>query len=139
MGLVHAKADELRNAGIAVEIREGRGRGTSERGGEDGRAEGPGDSSPGEALQAYLDDAVAEGAVGRDVARELLEAGREVWKERGEGVSTGEAASAVTTDLRIDSVSVVGFGSFRREVLCPMRGRGVVLLRGTNRDFGSGR
>ncbi len=50
--------------------------------------------------------------------------------------ATSEKTSVM---IELDSVSIAGFGSFRKEVSYPLSNRGVVLLRGTNKDFGSDR
>jgi len=46
-------------------------------------------------------------------------------------------SSSTTTDLILEKVTVEGFGSFRRKVCYPLDNRGLVLLRGSNKDGGA--
>ena len=43
------------------------------------------------------------------------------------------------TNLKLESVSLEGFGSFKEKVTYPLNERGLVLVRGTNKDGGGDR
>lgn len=145
------KLDELRGAGVAVEIRDDQPRY------QDGMVAGiPSaesdeeiieleDLSPKATLAAYLDNEVESGELGEISAKVLLEKGLELLGETIDAAANKSLAlkvpsnEALVTELEVESVSILGFGSFRQEVLYPLRNRGVVLLRGTNKDYGSDR
>ena len=85
--------------------------------------------------------------LGEATAKALLEGGLDMLREITDAAGEGDNASsskapprdATVTELKLESVSVQGFGSFRTEVDYPLNNRGVVLLRGTNEDHGSDR
>lgn len=144
------KLEELRDAGITVEIRDGQPQSQEEMAATSqiiGKKENfLEDLSPEATLVAYLDSEVENGEIDQATAKLLLEKGKDTVRESSNDESyKGDASSSLNsplrevrvTELQLDSVSLVGFGSFRRKAVYPLRKRGVVLLRGTNKDFGS--
>jgi DNA repair exonuclease SbcCD nuclease subunit len=148
------RLDDFRKSGISVEIRDlpppqRRVEETSQAGmsPETSRAgtsssEGGGrveleDLSPETTLAAYLHSEVNRSELRATTAKRLLECGRDLIREAKDVHSDkGEYSLSLNspTELDIESVSVLGFGSFRQEVVYPLRNRGVLLLRGTNKD-----
>jgi len=138
------KLEELRNAGISVEIRDGQSQDQDESEvpssstTEEGEVELE-DLSPKATLTAYLDNEVDNEDLGEATAKKLLEMGEEILGESSEDASQSSSDNKMTavSKLEIKSVSIRGFGSFRQETVYPLHNRGVVLLRGINKDFGS--
>lgn len=148
------RVDELRSAGIAVDIRDvqmrpnegGDGASLSEQatGANAEDAVALEELSPFATLKAYLNSEVASGAMGEETRKKLLTEGELMLKELSEdALQNGGLApivnTATMTHIELDSVVIAGFGSFRKKVKYPLSKRGVVLLRGTNKDFGSDR
>jgi len=137
------KLEELRNAGISVEIRDVQSQDQDESETFDSTtAEGEvelEDLSPKAILTAYLDNEVDNEDLGEATAKKLLEMGQEMLGESSfEDISQSSPGNKMTvSELAIKSVSIRGFGSFRQETIYPLHNRGVVLLRGINKDFGS--
>jgi hypothetical protein len=82
--------------------------------------------------------------MGEETRKKLLTEGELMLKELSEdALQNGGLApivnTATMTHIELDSVVIAGFGSFRKKVKYPLSKRGVVLLRGTNKDFGSDR
>ena len=144
------RLDEFRKSGISVELRDVPQQekvdevfqaGISMSGG--GEKVELEDLSPSTTLSAYLDSEVNRSELGETTAKRLLECGeyllreaKDANNEKGENSSSSNSP----TELEIESVSVLGFGSFRQAVVYPLSNRGVLLLRGTNKDdFGSDR
>jgi DNA repair exonuclease SbcCD nuclease subunit len=98
--------------------------------------------SPKATLAAYLDDEVASGSLGETASEKLFETGVELIRNTtGLDTINGDSSiamcplsDALVSQLEIEAVSVRGFGSFRQEVVYPLSNRGLVLLRGTNKD-----
>jgi DNA repair exonuclease SbcCD nuclease subunit len=140
-----AKINELRDAGVTVEIRNSHAEPMEVNTGDlEGNSE-PLDfeeMTPRATLEAYINNELGNAVLGERTATRLLNDGltilTELDKELGhEDVpATSEKTSVM---IELDSVSIAGFGSFRKEVSYPLSNRGVVLLRGTNKDFGSDR
>jgi hypothetical protein len=64
----------------------------------------------------------------------------------GDNYTSGHAAASSsssverrTTDFQLHSVTIEGFGPFRDKISYPLLDRGLVLLRGSNRDGGADR
>ncbi|KAL7529811.1 hypothetical protein ACHAXR_003170 [Thalassiosira sp. AJA248-18] len=145
------KLDELREVGITVEIRDSQPQsqdaaaaGMSPEGVDEQEIELE-DLSPKATLAAYLDNEVENDELGEATANMVLGNGVELLRDLIDAAANDTSQSlnsppneAKVTELEIESVSVLGFGSFRQETVYPLRNRGVVLLRGTNKD-GSGR
>jgi hypothetical protein len=75
------------------------------------------------------------------MAEELLKAGLSLLGELEllEDSNNVFYPSGNMTDLLLESVSLQGFGSFKDQVTYPLRERGLVLVRGTNKDGGHDR
>eukprot|EP00956_Cyclotella_meneghiniana_P030441 scaffold76682_cov82-Cyclotella_meneghiniana.AAC.1 len=97
------------------------------------------DLSPKATLEAYIKNEVDTGAIkDTNFSTKLLKDGGAILDELGNDSSHSDASRAKKpVTMELDSVSITGFGSFRKEVNYPLSNRGVVLLRGTNKDFGS--
>ncbi|KAL3792558.1 hypothetical protein HJC23_005528 [Cyclotella cryptica] len=142
-----AKIKELRDAHVTVEIRnfqsEPMETSPTHGGGPLEVDEQPlelEELSPRATLEAYLKNEVNAGALGKDTANKVLNDGHAILNELNEETSQKNVESSPTkspVSIEFDSVSLVGFGSFRKEFNYPLNKRGVVLLRGTNKDFGS--
>ena len=138
-----AKLEEFRNAGISVEIRDVQSQDQDESEVPSSITTTEGDVeledlSPKATLTAYIDNEVDNEDLGEATAKKLLEMGEELLGKSSEDTSQSSPSSKMTvSELEIKSVSIRGFGSFRRETVYPLHNRGVVLLRGVNKDFGS--
>ncbi|KAL7542726.1 hypothetical protein ACHAWF_007242 [Thalassiosira exigua] len=137
------KMKRLREAGVSVELRDGQPKfGTEIRPQNNDTALELESLSPKATLSAYLDDEVQNGRLREATAKGLLHHGLVLL---GQSTNASEASPSSkpptsetsVTELEIESVSLLGFGSFRKEVTYPLTSRGVVLLRGTNDDIGS--
>ena len=132
-----ATVARLRKAGAAVEIREVKAIPS--------RAIGPGvfdedkrqleELTPAVTLASYFDEEVSRSSMTNVTARELLKAGMQLLEEIE--ASDESSSSNVLTDIKLCSVSLEGFGPFKDRVTYPLLDRGLVLLRGTNKDGGS--
>jgi hypothetical protein len=137
-----AKVKALRSAGALVEVREVRSAALDTKG-----MIGSIDVSmleemtPQKALAAFCSEETRREAMSNSTAEELLKAGSLLIDdmELSEGYSNLLSVSTNTTNLVLESVSIKGFGPFKDEVEYPLLDRGLVLLRGTNRDGGSDR
>ena len=136
--LVH-HVDMLRKAGVIVEVRElsqeelpslaDNGLGSFQQWE---------DFSSAATWDAFLDDQVKREAFSKVTADELRTTGLELLEELEVGKNEfGADHKRERTDLQLDFVSVKGFGPFQAETCYPLRERGLVLLRGSNRDGGS--
>lgn len=144
-----AKIKELRDTGVVVEIRNFQSEPMESipiDGDDHLKSDEPPleleELSPRTTLEAYIKNEINSGALGKDTANKLLKDGHallsELYDDTGrKNVVSSPSKSPVSIEL--DSVSLVGFGSFRKEFTYPLNNRGVVLLRGTNKDFGSDR
>ena len=140
----NVRIDEFRKSGISVELRDLPQQEKAENvfqagisssgGGEKLELE---DLSPKTTLSAYLDSEVNRSELGEATAKRLLECG-EVLLREAKDVYNDKSEYSLSlnspTELSVESVAVLGFGSFRQEVVYPLRNRGVLLLRGTNKD-----
>ena len=132
-----ATVSRLRKAGAAVEIREVKAIPS--------RAIGPGvfdkdtrqleELTPAVTLASYFDEEVNRSSMTNLTARELFKAGMELLEEVE--ASDESPSTNVLTDIKLCSVSLEGFGPFKDRVTYPLLDRGLVLLRGTNKDGGS--
>ena len=68
-------------------------------------------------------------ALARKLPDGVVEAGREIL---GETTAETAFAAAPPVHVSLDSVSVEGFGSFASRTEYPLRGRGLLLLRGAH-------
>ncbi|KAI2510628.1 calcineurin-like phosphoesterase-like protein [Fragilaria crotonensis] len=127
----------LRKAGAAVEIREVKAIPS--------RAIGAGafdqdkrqleELTPAVTLASYFEEEVNRSSMTNATASELLKAGMELLEEME--ASNETPTSSMLTDIKLCSVSLEGFGPFKDRVTYPLLDRGLVLLRGTNKDGGS--
>jgi hypothetical protein len=80
---------------------------------------------------------------GNEVLEELQEAGGETVNGDGaefaQSPTLNATGTAKGTDFHLISVTVQGFGPFRDEITYPLLNRGLVLLRGSNKDGGADR
>lgn len=83
----------------------------------------------------YLSCQVQRGAMSDSTRTMLLDAGLGILEEMEEGIEVSNNAHAV--DLVFHSVTLQGFGPFREKTTYPLNNRGMVLLRGNNRDGGA--
>jgi DNA repair exonuclease SbcCD nuclease subunit len=137
-----AKVKALRSAGALVEVREVKSAVLDAKGmivAEDvSMLE---EMTPQKALAAFCSQEARRENMSNSSAEELLKAGLLLIDdlELSEGHSNAFSVSANTTSLVVQSVAIKGFGPFKDEVKYPLLDRGLVLLRGTNRDGGSDR
>ena len=148
--LFDIRLEEIRASGVAIEIRDSQPQ-------EDNYGHVQADNSvfddkngfeledlsPRATLAAYLDGEVDCGALVEASSKRLLETGEELIREIS-GLENNNGKNSLTinslssgslvSQLQIEAVSVKGFGSFRQEVVYPLLNRGLVLLRGTNKD-----
>ena len=132
-----ATVARLRKQGAAVEIREVKAVPL--------RAMGPGafeedtrqleELTPEGSLTSYFAEEVNRESMSNTTAQELLQAGMELMEEME--ASNEIAPSNTLTDIQLSSVSLEGFGPFKDHTTYPLLDRGLVLLRGTNKDGGS--
>lgn len=139
-----AKINELRDKGVAVEIRNIQNKLLAESSLPTNKTLDEDeleveDLSPKATLEAYIKNEVDSGILDEESAQNLLSEGYKILNELTDNDSTPSPSVKYSVTLELDSVSVVGFGSFRKEVNYPLNNRGVVLLRGSNKDFGSDR
>ena len=87
---------------------------------------------------AYLREEQMRESISDENADTLLKVGLEILEEIGANTDLREELNS-SADLRLTSVSLEGFGSFREATRYPLWNRGLVLLKGTNNDGGSDR
>jgi DNA repair exonuclease SbcCD nuclease subunit len=135
---VDAHVDYLRQHGAMVEVREIKdeerlGRETMDR------QEDMEDLSPPSLWKAYLQEELERGSLDQASFGEVESLGLRLLDEvNDETTSSGTTVNPVN-DLKLSSVTVEGFGPFRDPVTYPLLDRGLVLLKGSNRDGGSDR
>jgi len=97
--------------------------------------------SPQSTLAAFLAEEVRRESMKNNTAEELLKAGLSLLDEleMSEELNGALCSSGNMTDLLLESVSLQGFGSFKDQVTYPLHGRGLVLVRGSNKDGGGDR
>ena len=149
--LFNDKLDEFRQSGISVEIRDIQSQqpedvdvlsssSSSSSSLNEDKIEFE-DQSPMTTFITYLSSEVnRSGELGEATVKKLTSYGEELLREANDGGTRrggGLVTPGITTgvcEIEIESVSILGFGSFRQEVLYPLTNRGVVLLKGTNND-----
>ena len=107
------------------------------------------DMTPHATLSSFLYHEIQREAIKNSTATELLSAGNSLIEEMegiendSSGSYSGNIDESVTskfsTELKLESITIQGFGSFKEVATYPLLDRGLVLLRGTNRDGGSDR
>lgn len=148
--LFDAKVKELRSVGASVEIRETKSIPNSfhSQGSADKVIQNDDldwllveDLSPLTTWTNFLQNEIKREAVKNSTAEVLLKAGNELLDEMGLLTSEEKHSnkSKDTTHLSLVDITVEGFGPFKEPATYPLLGRGIVLLRGSNRDGGSDR
>jgi DNA repair exonuclease SbcCD ATPase subunit/DNA repair exonuclease SbcCD nuclease subunit len=132
-----ATVAQLRKVGASVEIREVKAVPL--------RAIGPGDFdqdtrqleelTPEATLTSYLSEEVNRETMSNISAQELLQEGMLLLDEME--VSAESSTGYILANIDFSFVSLEGFGPFKSPVTYPLINRGLVLLRGSNRDGGS--
>ncbi len=140
----NARLEEFRQLGISVELRDFQSQEKGDEAFQGGKSSSEGGEqsdleflSPKTTLAAYLDSELDRSELVEDTARKLLEYGEALLREATDvHANKNDLSQSInpSIDLEIESVSVLGFGSFRDEVVYPLRNRGVLLLRGKNKD-----
>ena len=96
--------------------------------------------TPESTWRAFLDEEVRRGAMTNTTAESLLEAGLDLLGDlEADNEEFRFDLRQTATELKLSSVTVEGFGPFRDPITYPLWDRGLVLLRGTNKDGGSDR
>jgi DNA repair exonuclease SbcCD nuclease subunit len=145
--LFNVKLNEFRQSGISVEIRDIQSQqpedvdvlSSSSSSLNEDKIEFE-DQSPMTTFITYLSSEVNRSELGEATAKKLTSYGEDLLREANDGSTRrggGLVTPGITTgvcELEIESVSVLGFGSFCQEVLYPLSNRGVVLLKGVNND-----
>ena len=132
----------LRKYGTAVEIREVKQVPTESMGNPEAAQEWEELLTPESTWKAFIEDAVQREAMSSTKADAIFEAGMKLLEEiesdqEGSGAELRNGQFSNGTDLRLGSVTIQGFGPFKEQVTYPLLDRGLVLLRGSNRDGGS--
>jgi hypothetical protein len=145
------KVKALRSLGASVEIREvqsianGPMPGTGNMHADDLDWLLTEDMSPLTTWSNFLNEEVERCAIKNSTATVLMEAGSAMLDEMEEKSDSSpdddliDKGSRSSTNLSLDTVTVEGFGPFQECISYPLNDRGLVLLRGTNRDGGSTR
>lgn len=128
----------LRDAGVTVEIREAKDSHStqSESTGKD--FDHVPELSPTSTWKTYIQQEIERGVLSLEQAGTFLGRGQEIVDEIVLSRDTEDRLSSFT-DLVLDKVSVEGFGPFKKKTSYPLTKRGLVLLKGTNKDGGSDR
>jgi len=89
--------------------------------------------------KAFITEEIRREALSSGSAEALLQSGLEMIEEldASEGISPDQSKNM--TDLKLASVDLEGFGPFKELTTHPLLDRGLVLLRGSNKDGGSDR
>jgi len=95
--------------------------------------------SPMATLSTFLYHEVERGAMTNQTASTLLDAGKalldqDIDKATGDSNSQTLSSTHGPTHLCLESVTIQGFGPFKDSVTYPLMNRGLVLLRGSNKD-----
>jgi DNA repair exonuclease SbcCD ATPase subunit/DNA repair exonuclease SbcCD nuclease subunit len=138
--IVDGHAQLLRKSGASVEIREvkdlpleafGNNK-TSEQ-----QARELEEMSLESTWRAFLEEQVLRDAYSNATANELLDLGLEALRELETDESLHPRSMNEVTNLQLSAITVEGFGPFREKFTYPLLDRGLVLLRGINKDGGS--
>ncbi|CAJ1923078.1 unnamed protein product [Cylindrotheca closterium] len=133
---IATRINELREAGVTVEIRETKAKSLDKSELSGAKPVGE-EMTPESTWKAYI-----EGEKERDILTEakadsLLKEGLKLMEEiETNGGKLPEDSDAVT-DLKLKSVSMEGFGPFQSRITYPLDNRGLVLLKGRNSDSGA--
>lgn len=131
-------AQQLRKQGVSVEIREVKDLTLEPLGNTtDQQARELEEMSLESTWRAFLKEQVLRDVYSNATAEELLEAGLEALGELETDDKLQPRSSDHVTNLELKSMTVEGFGPFRDKLTYPLKNRGLVLLRGVNKDGGS--
>jgi DNA repair exonuclease SbcCD ATPase subunit/DNA repair exonuclease SbcCD nuclease subunit len=138
--IVDGHAQLLRKAGASVEIREVKdlplepfgSNNTSEQ-----HARELEEMSLESTWRAFIREQVLRDAYSNATAAELLELGLQALRELETDETLQPRSMNDVTNLQLTSITVEGFGPFREKFTYPLHDRGLVLLRGINKDGGS--
>ena len=152
VSMFDAKVKELRSIGASVEIRETKSvpnlshikTSTDSMEAQSGDPDWllVEDMSPFATWSNYLQSEVKREAMKNSTAQVLLKAGNALLDEMGLSETSNERDAHRSNDaahLSLNDITVEGFGPFKDSVTYPLRDRGLVLLRGSNRYGGSDR
>ena len=133
-----AQLQALRKAGAVVEVREVPSQVTGPLLQPQEAVE---EMTPQSTLAAFLTEEVRRESLTNSTAEELLTAGLSLLDELelSEEMNGELDPPGNMTDLKLESVTLQGFGSFKNQVTYPLQGRGLVLIRGINNDGGGDR
>ena len=137
---INVHIQHLRDSGIMVEIRE-RKVVVDPLGNTDSDITDTLDElTPESTWRAYLENEVTREAITTDERRMVLQdKGFEILNELEESNAVMSMESGTMSELRLNNVTLTGFGPFEESALYPLWNRGLVLLKGVNNDGGSDR
>jgi hypothetical protein len=97
--------------------------------------------TPQSTIAAFLAEEVRRESLKNTTAEELLKTGLSLLDELelSEELNGTLDPNGNMTDLELESVTLQGFNSFKDQVTYPLKGRGLVLIRGSNKDGGGDR
>ena len=138
LSAVDAHIKTLRQEGALVEVREIPSQATGPLLQPNEEIE---EMTPQSTLGSFLTEEVRREALRKTTAEELLKAGLSLLDELelSEELNGALDLNGDMTDLELESVTLQGFGSFKDQVTYPLKCRGLVLLRGCNKDTGGDR
>lgn len=90
-------------------------------------------------LSTFFQEQVRRESIKRSTAEQLLRAGLLLLEDLELEEESKMNLSANMTDLTLESVTLQGFGPFKDQVAYPLYNRGLVLVRGINKDGGADR
>lgn len=128
-----ASVTKLREKGVTVEIREVKS--ITDHNVTPGNTEQVEDLSPGATLASYLSEQVNRGLMPNATSTSLLPRGMEIINEME--IMKEITEKSPKSKIEFNYVSLEGFGPFKKSVKYPLSSRGLVLLRGVNKDGGS--
>eukprot|EP00536_Pseudo-nitzschia_multiseries_P018207 jgi/Psemu1/321292/estExt_fgenesh1_pm.C_22560002 len=135
--VLSSRVQSLREQGLTVEIREVSNKNSETLKTLESTADTPGfeEMSPESIWKAYLNEEQIRNSINDDDYDSLLRVGLGILEEIESSAGTMQSM-AVRRDLRLTSTTVTGFGPFEDTIEYPLDNRGLVLLRGSNNDYG---
>jgi len=130
-----SRVQSLRDQGLVVELREVSDKNhlSSKKVATNSDIPGFDEMSPESTWRAYLEDEKIRGSISENDHDSLLRVGLGILQEIE---SDATQSMAMQRDLRLTSTTVTGFGPFEDTIEYPLDRRGLVLLRGSNSDYG---
>jgi hypothetical protein len=96
--------------------------------------------TPQTTLSAFFQEQIRRKSIAKTTAEQLLKAGLLLLEDLElEHESTRMNPLGTMTYLMLESVTLQGFGPFKHKVTYPLNNRGLVLVRGINKDGGADR